>query len=190
MSTFINFLYHYFDYTLMAIFIALLALLLSLFFKTKNKLIAAVIVVVVAIFFLVNHMQYTTFPKLVSAQLNEQSVIRDMTITINDNSNGYRDREASVTIEDEEIIEQILSDFEPLKLKRDINQRFREHKYTLSILVTNETKKKDVYLTSSLTLYIDDNYINNYRILNATNHLSTIEALIDNDDIEWQYYND
>ncbi|QOY34981.1 hypothetical protein AWH56_020035 [Anaerobacillus isosaccharinicus] len=189
MSTFIIFLYHYFDFTLMAIFIVLLALFLSLFVKTKSKLIAAVMVVLVAVFFLVNHMQYTTFPKLVSNQLNEKSQIRDMTITINDNSNGYRDIEASVTIEDEEIIEQILTDFESLKLKRDINHRFREHNFTLSILVTNETKKH-VYNTSSQTLYIDDDYINNYRILSATNHLKTIEALIENEEIEWQYYND
>lgn len=189
MSSYINFLYHYFDFALMAIFIGLLALFLSLFFKTKSKLIAAVMVILVAVFFLVNHMQYTTFPKFVSDQLNEKSEIRDMTITINDNSKGYREREASVTIEDEEIIEQILADFEPLKLKRDISHRSSENKFTLSFLVTNETKKH-VYNTSSLTLYIDDDYVNNYRILSATNHLKTIEALIENEDIEWQYYND
>jgi hypothetical protein len=189
MHTFIDILWLYFDFFLIAIAIALLTLLLSLFFKKKNTLIAAVTVVVVGGILLLNQMQYTTFSKLVSEQLNDESEIKNITITINDFSNHFKGRKADVTIEDEAIIEGILNDFETLKLKKEINTRFREHKYDIRILTTNLTKM-NYYLTDYLTLSVDDDYINNYHIVGQANHLKTIEALIENEDIEWTFYNE
>ncbi len=187
--SYLEFFLRYIDYELFSILIFILMILWSIFLIVKRKSLVIVMVVITVIFLFVNHMQYTTFPKLVSDQLNEETVIKELTLNIHEYPDGLRERVASVTIEDEEIIARFLKDLEPLKLKRDVSRTIREYQYGVSILVTNQTDRGD-YLTSRLSISLSENYVNNYFILNQTNHLKTIKSLIENEEGEWKYYDE
>ncbi|OIJ15574.1 hypothetical protein BKP35_00840 [Anaerobacillus arseniciselenatis] len=187
--SYVEFFLRYIDYELFSILIFILMILWSIFLIVKIKSLVIVMVVITVIFLFVNHMQYTTFPKLVSDQLNEEAVIKELTLNINEYPDGLRERVASVTIEDEEIVASILKDLQPLKLKRDVSRTFKEFNYDISILVTNQTDKGD-YLTNHLYLGIAENYVNGYLILNQTNHLKTIKSLLENEEVEWIYYDE
>ncbi|RXJ04401.1 hypothetical protein DS745_03175 [Anaerobacillus alkaliphilus] len=189
MTTIIWFLYEIFDLVLFVILLALLTFFLSLFFKKKKTLISAVAVVVVGTILLIVASQYTTFEKLVSNYINEETEIKDVTITILDPSSDRRTRIASVTIKDEEIIERILDDFSGLRLKRDRDARYYGREYEIRIFATNKTKRGD-YLTTSYYLFVDEDYVNEYKIVNDVDHLKTLMELIEDEEIEWTTYDD
>ncbi len=189
MTTLIWFWYESINLVLIIIFLALLTLLLSIFFKKKTTLITAVVVVVVGIISLVAASQYTSFEKLISNHINEETEIRDITITVLEPSSDRLNRIASTTIEDKEIFEQILDDFRDLRLRRDRTARYYGREYEIRIFATNKTKRGD-YLTKSYYLFVDEDYVNEYKIVNDTNHLKTIVDIIEDEEIEWTTYGD
>ena len=189
MNIFFNVLMLFANFLLIAVLIGFLTFFMSLFFKKRSTLIASVIIVIFGTLFIVDQMQYTTFQKLVSDQLNEESIVESISITINDvsESGGLPVRVARVKIEDEEIIKRILQDFSDMELKKDVDARYTGRDYSVRILTTNEVKENFLE-TSSISLELDDYYVNEYEIVNKTVHLKTIESLVENDEIDWDYY--
>lgn len=189
MNIFFNVLMLFANFLLIAVLIGFLTFFMSLFFKKRSTLIASVIIVIFGTLFIVDQMQYTTFQKLVSDQLNEESIVESISITINDvsESGGLPVRVARVKIEDEEIIKRILQDFSDMELKRDVDARYTGRDYSVRILTTNEVKENFLE-TSSISLDLDDYYVNEYEIVNETDHLKTIELLVESDEIDWDYY--
>ncbi|MCT8137823.1 hypothetical protein H1D32_08675 [Anaerobacillus sp. CMMVII] len=187
MSALVNFLYLYIDFSLVAIFVTISALVLGIGIKMKSKFFKRMVFVFLIIFLVVNHLQFTTFEKFAAKKINEETDIKEVTITIRDTSGDFPERKASVTLKDEETIYQILSDFEAMKLKRLVigERRTSFQEFEISFLTTN-LMDLNYYLTDSFTLYVDDEYLNNYRILGETNHLRTIEELIENEEIGWE----
>lgn len=189
MNIFFNVLMLFANFLLIAVLIGFLTFFMSLFFKKRSTLIASVIIVIFGTLFIVDQMQYTTFQKLVSDQLNEESIVESISITINDvsESGGLPVRVARVKIEDEEIIKRILQDFSDMELKKDVDARYTGRDYSVRILTTNEVKENFLE-TSSISLELDDYYVNEYEIVNETDHLKTIELLVESDEIDWDYY--
>jgi len=105
-----------------------------------------------------------------------------------DFSGNMPERKASVTIEEEEIIERILEDFSGLELKKDYDIQNIYRDYQIEIVVTNQIKEKH-FSTTIIRFDLDKNYVNDYQIVSETNHLKTIEYLVENDEIDWQDLN-
>lgn len=164
--------------------------------QTKQFVIPLILMVigivgVTSIYFVNDQLKYTTFQEVVSKQLNEDTIVRMIKIDIHDPSKEWRARTAWTTIEDEKIIEQILDDFSKIELiKRDIDYRIEQNvKYRVRIILTNQAGYKHSS-TETLIVSLDEDHLisdNYYEIINTTDHLNTIESLIDSDEIEWKY---
>ncbi|MGY0694689.1 DUF4181 domain-containing protein [Virgibacillus sp. FSP13] len=150
---------------------------------------------ILAIFFINNQMKYTTFSKVVSDQLNEETTVRSITIYQNHLSGDIPEREASATIKDNETIDRILEDFSDMELKKV--DGFREYrKYRIRIVVTNQVAA-DHYSTESLTVGFDENYLTTsegyhgvYEIVSEIDQMKTIESLVKSGEIDWEYYDE
>jgi hypothetical protein len=132
----------------------------------------------------INQTKYTTLLKLYSNQLNESSVVESISITVQEPSEYVPKNVRSVTIENKEVIEKILGDFSTIELKEeDVQHLYRN--YYIVIVVTNQIEE-DHFSTTSIHLNIDKNYMNNYKIISKTNHLKTIESLVEDGSVDWQ----
>ncbi|WP_188456902.1 DUF4181 domain-containing protein [Virgibacillus oceani] len=153
-------------------------------------LIAVGMLCIYGVFFINEKMKYTTFQDVVSDQLNEESTVRSITIDINDFSGTLPKREASATIRDQDLINRILADFSDVELKKETG--FRDYwDYTLRIITTNQVEE-DHFSTESLYVHVDGDYISIsegnadvYKIVTQSNHLKTIESLVESDEVVW-----
>ena len=175
-----------FNLFLIGILIIIGTIIMSLFFKSKKTVAMAMIIVVFGTILLFNQMQYTTFQKLVDDQLNEKTIVQSMSIHVDDLSGEVPISKAYVTIKDEKIIKQILNDLSDIKLKKEQNPASYFKEYRLSIITTNQKEK--YALTERLELLLDNEYLNNYKIVSESNHLKTIKSLIDNKELDWTFY--
>ncbi|WP_078379975.1 hypothetical protein [Sutcliffiella halmapala] len=168
--------------------IAVVSLILLLSFKKRILVSIVIIVVAIGAVYVYDRAKYITFPELVETQLNSESTVRDITITINDNDlsgDGLPVRKAHVTIEDEEIIKRILDDFSDLELKKNVNAQGTFKEYQLRLLIINPSKENGL-VTDSLYLYVDEHYVNDFAIVGETDHLKTIKYLVESDEVEWE----
>jgi hypothetical protein len=170
--------FQYFDLFLFAVLICLVTFILSLMIKNRKTLIIVMGVLIIGTIIFIWQMKYTTFLELYSDHLNEDSAVKSVSITINDLSSNMQANIRTVTIEDEEIIDRILEDLSSLELKKDdgVQHRFRD--YHIKMVVTNQIEE-DHFSTDVIHFDLDKNYINDYRIINETNHLKTIDSLIE-----------
>ncbi|WP_102275075.1 hypothetical protein [Cytobacillus massiliigabonensis] len=175
-----DFLLAPFNLFLMAISIVIVAMIMSLFFKTKRSVGIAVTVVVLGTILIFNQLKYTNFEKHFAKQLNEATIVPSITIYTVDHTGN---RQAHVTIKNENFINSILEDLSDVKLKKDNNLSNTFREYHLSILTTNE--KEEITQTESFNLDLDSEYINNFKIISDSNHLKTIELLLDSEAIDW-----
>jgi hypothetical protein len=185
MRTLIDFTFQYFDLFLIGILIVLVTLFISVFIKNRITLVIVMAILIIGILIFLNQTKYTTLLELYSDQLNEDSVVKSISISINEQSGNMSDKIRSVTIEDEEIIERILEDFSNIELKKedDIQHLYRE--YHIVIIVTNKIEE-DHLKTTTIGMDLDKNYLDNYRIISETNHLKTIESLAGDKDMDWK----
>lgn len=185
-------MFNFFGYStsilLLGVLLLIITFTLRLFTEKKSIVIGTNIVVVLAIVGLFYMHQFTNFEKLVSHQLNEDTVVRHITIDVNDPNERYRDRVATLTVEDEDTIEQILTDLSKLELKRDPDSRTFVRKFHVRILTTYEEETHLV--TRYLGLDLDENYLNEYEIISDTDHLQTIKTLWESDELEWRTFTD
>lgn len=173
-------------YFLIIILIGLVAFGVSLYTKKWRTLIIVMVVLIIGTVIFVNQLKYTTFSDLYSNQLNDDTIVESISINIYD-LDYIPERKASVEILDEEIIEQILVDLSGLKLKRDYNIQNYGREYEVEIVVTNQVDERNLSKTT-ISLDMNENYVNEYQVISVTNHLRTIESLVESDEIEWRYY--
>lgn len=187
METILDLSFQYFHLLLIPILIVLVTLFLSTFIKKRVPLITVMAILIIGSIIVLNQTKFTTLLKLYSHQLNEDSVVKSVSISINVQAENRPDIIRSVTIEDKKIIEQIIDDFSGIELKEDddIKQIFRD--YQVEIVVTNQIEENH-FSTTTIHLDIDKNYVNEYKIISETNHLKTIESLAENDKVDWQDY--
>lgn len=173
-------------YFLIIILIGLVAFGVSLYIKKRLTLIIVMVVLIIGTLIFVNQLKITTFSDLYSNQLNDDTIVESISINIYD-LDYMPERKASAKIEDEEIIEQVLVDLSGLKLKRDYNIQDYYREYEVEIIVTNQVDERSLSKTT-IRLDMNENYVNEYQVISGTNHLRTIESLVESVEIEWRYY--
>lgn len=158
----------------------------AIIFKNKIFLFVLVLTLIIAVIIVINQTRQTTFQELFSEQLNEETTVRSISIAINEVS-GYRtETEARTNIEDESLMNDILEDLAEVELKKDEDAPLIGKKYTIGVTVNNEVGDNH---SSTTTLYIDvnNNYLNDYKITRSSNHLETIESVVEDEEVEWEY---
>ncbi|WP_179295454.1 DUF4181 domain-containing protein [Bacillus sp. FJAT-45350] len=210
--TFVSLLFIIFDYqnleTLKWIFILYFIVSLSFqsvmewkYLKGTKHLASLTIMVlsviaIIGFFYATEAAKYTSFAELYSDNLNEHTVVKNISITINDLSENKKEPTATVTIDDKHMIQSILTDLSTIELKIHEDHYYNNTlKYTLSIDVKNPDKdKQNFFYRSSINLNIDQYsmslLVTKYDIKTDTNHLSTIELLVDSQEVDWKYLND
>ncbi|MDQ0207434.1 hypothetical protein [Alkalicoccobacillus murimartini] len=132
----------------------------------------------IGLFILINNTKYTSFDELYSDQINEESTIQKIDITIDTNIDSR-----TTSIEDESIIAHILSDLSSIELK-DEDGTINNHTHRVSITTTNQLEDR-LFSTDRITLRMNHQFFNQYRIVSETHHLATINSLVERDDINW-----
>jgi hypothetical protein len=185
LDTILDLSFQYFHLLLIPILIGLVTLIFSIFIKNRITLIIIMAVLIIGSVIVINQSKYTTLLEVYSQQLNEASDVKSVSITIQEPSENVPEKIKRVTIEKKEFIERILEDFSGIELKKedDIQHLYRD--YYIEIVVTNEIED-DHFSTTTINLNIDRNYVNEYRIISKTNHLKTIESLVEDDKVDWQ----
>ncbi len=159
-----------------------------LHFIKKRKALFIITFLIIGTFLIFEWDKYSSFEKHVAKNLHEGTIIENMNIQIYETSKEdeyFPERKAWVTIKDKQIINAVLEDFSDLKLKRDDDSRRQVREYDIKILVTNKVKP-DLLVTKSIHFEVDQDYLDNYRILGKTEHLKTIKSLEKNEEIEWE----
>ncbi|ARK32470.1 hypothetical protein [Halalkalibacter krulwichiae] len=174
MNLFFDLSWQLFHYLLIAILLTALIFLLSRFIKNKIALLAVTLTIILGTILLINQTKYTTFQDLVP----EDSEIRSISITVNDLSGDRAEPAARTTIEDDSLIQEILEDLNQIKLKKDDDVRVQNRKYTIGI-TANHKIRENFSRTTTTYLKIDDQYVGESQIISNTNHLKTIESLIE-----------
>ncbi|MCL7748439.1 hypothetical protein [Halalkalibacter alkaliphilus] len=174
-----------FNLFLFVILIIILVVALRLVVKKKISFKVATVIVTIGVLFIIEFMKYTTFEKVYIHQLNEESIVENITIELVEfTDDHFPERYAHVTIRDEKIIDEIIEDLTSMRLKKDTGEYNFPRDYFIRILTTNMTK--DNYLiTDSFSFTLDDQHMNDFEIVNDTNHLKTIEELVEDKDVDW-----
>ncbi|RHW39029.1 hypothetical protein D1B31_13785 [Neobacillus notoginsengisoli] len=168
----LDFAMMYFNVILFCTLIGLVAFVASMFIKNRIVLINSIGVLVMAAVILVSMTQYTTFSKLYSDELNENSVVKSVTIRAKMPENSQ-----TITIENKEDIERILGDLSGIKLKKENDITFHEKGYHVEMIVTTQIKKNHTS-TERVLLELGNDYLDHYKIISESDHLKTIESLV------------
>lgn len=140
----------------------------------------AVAVLIFGTVIFVEQLKYTTLPELYSDQLNEDSEVKSISISVNRN---VPEKTRRLTIEKEETIDRIIEDLSTIELRKDEDIHGYDRDYHVEIIVKNQIEEKH-FSTTSVQLYLDNNYLNEYKIVSETNHLEAIEELIEDDRLD------
>ncbi|MGD7023195.1 hypothetical protein ACQCVK_11415 [Rossellomorea vietnamensis] len=181
MGGFIDFTLQYFDLFLIAVLIAIVTLVMSKFIKRKRMLFMVMAVLVIGVSFAVQQLKYTTFPELYDKTLKEDSVIEEITIRVYDPSNDSLETSASKVIEEQDTIERLMNDFSKIELKKEDGMASEFYQYHVDIIVKNQAGP-DRYLTKVINIKLDQDYLNDYKVISGTNHLKTLQSLFSGED--------
>ncbi|MDT8860294.1 hypothetical protein N0O92_08610 [Alkalihalobacillus sp. MEB130] len=124
MNIFFDVSWHLFHFLLIGILIISVTATLSFFIKNKIALLVAIMTLILVTIFVIDQTKYTTFQELFSEHLSEESKVRSISIAVNDLSGDRPETVARKTIEDDSLINDILEDFEEIKLKKDEDGQF------------------------------------------------------------------
>ncbi|MFS0861908.1 hypothetical protein [Fredinandcohnia sp. 179-A 10B2 NHS] len=159
---------------------------IKLTFKKRIAVILGILLVVSGIGYLYIQEKYTTFTEYSSSLINNESEIQRITISIKDTSgDSFPVLKSKATIEDEKIMEDLLSDFSKIEMIKDRDDAGWYEKYYVDILTTIENED-GILRTQSFVFDLGETYLDGYKITSETDHLQTIEALVENEDIEWE----
>ncbi|MGD6966051.1 hypothetical protein ACQCVP_06450 [Rossellomorea vietnamensis] len=181
MGGFFDFTLQYFHLFLIAVLIAIVTLVMSKFIKRKRTLFMVMTVLVIGVFFAVQQSKYTSFPELYNKILKEDSVIEEINIRVYDPSNDSLEPSASKVIEDQDTIEGLMNDFSKIELKKEDGTAREFYQYHVGIIVTNQAGE-DRFSTKVINIKLDQDYLNDYKVISSTNHLKTLEALFSGED--------
>jgi hypothetical protein len=166
-----------FPIILFCILMSVVYLILSIFIKKRSIILVTIGVLTIGSLVFINLTKYSSFLELYSDQLNEDSVVQSVTITVYDDSESIPDFKKSITIGDAEIMKRIIDELSGVELKKEKNIPHQFRDYYINIVVTNRIEK-DHFRTTSIGFDIDINHLNQYRIINETEHLKTIQSLV------------
>jgi hypothetical protein len=169
--------YQFFEIFLIFILIGLVYLILSMFIKKRIIIMFVIAILTIGSILFIEQTKYTTLMELYTNQINENSAIKSVTITVFDKQKKIPDFNSSVTIEDEIVINRIIDDLASVKLKKDKDTPTLHGEYHINIAVSNEIEEDHFSLTS-VGFDISSKYVNNYAIISDTDHLKTIESLV------------
>ncbi|TYS14990.1 hypothetical protein FZC78_16995 [Rossellomorea vietnamensis] len=181
MGGFIDFTLQYFHLFLIAVLIAIVTLVMSKFINRKRTLFMVMTVLVIGFFFAVQQLKYTSFPELYDKTLKEDSVIEEINIREYDPSDDSLETSASKVIEDQDTIERLMNDFSKVELKKEDGTAREFYQYHVEIIVTNQAGE-DRYLTNVINIKLDQDYLNDYKVISSTNHLKTLQSLVSRKD--------
>ena len=169
-----------------AIVIALLSILLYGFVKKKSTIVITMGILVAGSILLVNLLQYSSFEKYSSKYINEDTIIKNLVIFhFYDNNGNYDSWRKSTTIEDENVIRQIVDDLSTISFKENTPRPSELTGFELVFLVSNKPKDRKVHVTESFIIEVSEDYFNRKKITKSENHLKTLESLVENENIEW-----
>jgi len=183
MNYFLNLPYQLSSLLIIGFFLFLVFLSIKLAFKGVFKFAVPLFIVVFGVMITTDLLKYTTFQQINPEISKEDSEIHSMTIYINDLSESLSHREARLIIEDPETIEKISNDLAAIRLKE--TNSFHNLKYSIDISYSHQNEENFISRQSFL-FHLDEQYLFRHEIVNDTNHLETIEALVDSDEAEWE----
>ncbi len=156
--------------------------ILRLFFKKKITAFAIAAFLVIGTAYIIDRSHYTTFIDLYSDHLNKDSVIRSITVSTAYLPDERRfDPEEDIEIEEEKIMNEIIQAFSELELKKDRDHHYIENPdYRVRITTTNE-EEEGLLRTESFYFNLNDKYLNNYKVVNDSNHIEMLAALVENE---------
>ncbi|MCL7749592.1 hypothetical protein [Halalkalibacter alkaliphilus] len=178
MNIFFDVSWQLFHFLLIGILIIGVTVMLRYFIKNKFVLLGVMVTLILGTIFVIDQTKYTTFKELFSEHLNEENEVRSISIAVNDLSGDRPETVARTTIDDDSLINDILKDFEEIKLKKDEDVRFLSRRYTIGITANKEIRE-NFSKTTTKYIEIDDKYLDEYRIITNANHLKTIESLVE-----------
>jgi hypothetical protein len=156
---------------------------LSTFLKKKVTVVSVLAILLIGTLIIWNQLQYTTFMKLFSKQLDENTQVESLTIYLLDDS-GLPWQ--SLKIEEGKQIEAILRDVTAIELKSVDDSPRYVRDYQIEMVVTNQVKTDDHASTSVIRFELNKNYLDDYQIISKSDHLNTIESLVADENLEWQ----
>lgn len=159
---------------------------IKLTFKKRIIVIIGILLAVSGISYLYIQEKYTNFEEYSSKLINDESEVQSITISIKDTSgDSFPELKSRATIKDEKIIEDLLSDFSKIELVKDRDNAGWYEKYYVDVLTTIEDED-GILRTQSFVFDLGETYLDGYKIISDTDHLQTIDALVENEEIEWE----
>jgi hypothetical protein len=156
--------------------------------RKKMVVVIALIIVALGVGYIQNEMQYTNFNEMTSGKIKDDSEIRSITIKVKDiegdSDQDYWKTIGRMTIEDEELIGNLINDLKGMELKKTNYSAYElNSRYIVEILVVNE--RDNLLVTDKLMYAIDKTHFSGYELVSDNDHLKTIEELVESDRMEW-----
>ncbi|QKS69941.1 hypothetical protein FLK61_24485 [Paenalkalicoccus suaedae] len=169
-------------FTAFSIFVIVggIMLLLSFFLKNRLVLVLTTLVIVSGMVFLFIDSQRTTFEEFYFDPASEGFILERATLIVNDVSASPPEAIMSLSIEDEETLKALANDFAGLELYDD-DLRNRAEAYSLSLRVTEPEGdgRRNEFIN------VSDTHINSFEVRPPFAHLQTIEALVNDESLDW-----
>ncbi|MFA1819316.1 hypothetical protein ACDX78_03755 [Virgibacillus oceani] len=181
MDLLFNILWNLFPFLLLIAAIVGITIFLRIFFHKKLPVYAIVSILVIGSVYLIDRSYYTTFTDVYSNHLNEETVVRSITISTTYLPDDRRfDPEADIEIEDEEMMNELIQEFSELELKKDRDHHYIENpEYRVRITTTHEMEE-GLLKTGSFYFELNEAHLDGYKIVNDTDHLQMLDTLADN----------
>ncbi|MBU9719935.1 MULTISPECIES: hypothetical protein [Bacillaceae] len=157
--------------------VSILTFILRFFIKKKSVLFIIMFTFTLIIGLLWHNSLFKTFDDI-APTLHDEEMIRDVRITVNEGHDDIFYSDATFVLTEEEEVERLLEDLSEIELKKldHFDYGFdRDYKVDINVIVD----RGNVRRLEQIDLYIDDEYLNNYEIISNTNHLKTIEELVE-----------
>ncbi|QKS69940.1 hypothetical protein FLK61_24480 [Paenalkalicoccus suaedae] len=159
-------------------------LILSFFLKNRLVLVLVTLGIVSGIALLVINSQQSTFEEAYFDVTDEDVILHEARLTVNDVSDLVPERIMYLNIEDEETLEALSNDFMGIELREDNLRNRASEEYRLTFRVSY-TVREGLRERHDMHLFVDDTHINSDVVSPPFAHLRTIEALINDESLDW-----
>ncbi|MBA2174213.1 hypothetical protein H0266_04770 [Halobacillus locisalis] len=167
----------------------LLTLLLRMFIKRMFPIVLILVFVSCSAYWMFDQSRSTTFSNSYSQLYLEENEIERVTIGVHDVQADVDGLEREVTIDNPGTIERIVEDLSDVTYKRVVGAEHRINRFSLTFVVEDRVKEG---FTSIERQYVSigEDHVSLYPILSDTDHLETIQALANNQDLDWRQVDD
>jgi len=180
MDLLLDILWKLFPFLLMIIAIIGITALLRIVFKKKLPVNIIIIMLIIGTVYIIDRSHYTTFTDVYSDHLNEESIVRSITVSTNYHPDDRRfDPDSDIEIKDEAKMNELIQAFSELELKKDRDHHLIENpEYRVRITTTHEMEE-GLLKTGSFFFDLDELYLDRYQVVNDTNHLQVLDQLVE-----------